>query len=193
MSKLQLTKTTMYHYEESARLLRARAGVGPYEPFDSLALASQLGVVLKYPDEVDNLPEDLLAEMNRLDAKEWSGMGHELPTGKLFVVLNRNQTPERARVTLLEEVAHQYHGHTPVGVGPSGRAQYHPEEEQEAKFTAAAALLPSKEVAKAVYRGDSVAHLASKYGASTELVEMRIKTLNLWEHLQQRELAEVAA
>lgn len=193
MPKPHLIKATMHHYEESARSLRARAGVGPYEPFDPLTLLSQLGVVLKYPDEIDNLPEDLLDEMSGLDAKEWSGMGQELPTGKLLVVLNRNQTPERARVTLLEEVAHQYHEHTPVGIGPGGRAQYHPEEEQEAKFTAAAALLPSKEVAKAVYRGDSAGHVASKYGASVELVEMRIKTLNLWEHFQQREVAGVAA
>jgi hypothetical protein len=181
----------MHHYEESARSLRARAGIGFYEPFDSLRLAPQLDVILKYPDELGILPEDLLAEIGNLNAKEWSGMGREMPSGKLLVVLNRNQTLERARVTLLEEVAHHYHKHTPVGIGSDGRAQYHPEEEQEAKFTAAAALLPSKEVAKAVYRGDAAENLARMFGASVELVEMRIKTLNLWEYYQQREIAEV--
>ena len=193
MPKPQLSQDIMHHYEESARSLRAKAGVGPYEPFDPLTLRNELGVVLKYPDELANLPEELLAEMNRLDAKQWSGMGNELPTGKLLVVLNRKQTPERARVTLLEEVAHHYHGHTPVSIGPGGRAEYYPEEEQEAKFTAAAALLPSKEVAKAVYRGDRAAYIASKYGASVELVEMRIKTLNLWDYYQQGDDMEVAA
>ena len=193
MPKPQLSQDIMHHYEESARSLRAKAGVGPYEPFDPLTLRDELGVVLKYPDELTNLPEELLAEMDSLDAKQWSGMGRELPSGELLVVLNRQQTPERARVTLLEEIAHHYHGHTPVDISPNGRAQYYPEEEQEAKFTAAAALLPSKEVAKAVYRGDSAAHIASKYGASVELVEMRIKTLNLWDHYQQGDDMEAAA
>ncbi len=193
MPKPQLTKDIMHHYEESARSLRAKAGVGPYEPFDPLSLLVKLGVVLTYPDEITNLSEDVLAELNSLDAREWSGMGNELPTGKLFVVLNRQQTPERARVTLLEEVAHHYHGHTPIGIGPGGRAEYYPQEEQEAKFTAAAALLPSKEIAKAVYRGESATYIASKYGASIELVEMRIKTLNLWDYYQQGDDMAAAA
>ncbi len=135
----------------------------------------------------------LLGNESNLDAKQWSGMGNALPTGELLVVLNRHQTPERARVTLLEEVAHHYHRHTPVSIGPGGRAEYYTEEEQEAKFTAAATLLPSKEIAKAVYRGDSAASIASKYGASVELVEMRIKTLNLWDHYQQGDDMEAAA
>lgn len=193
MPKVRLTKEGIRHYEESARSLRDRAGVGPYERFDPLALTAQLGVVLKYPDEVDNLPQDLFAQIASMDAKEWSGMGLALPRDKLLVILNRNQTLERARVTLLEEVAHQYHGHTPVGIGPGGRAQYHAEEEQEAKFTAAAAMLPMREVARAVYRGNSAAHIASRFGASTELVEMRIKTLNLWEYYGGHEGAAVAA
>ncbi len=64
MPKPHLTQDTMHHYEESARALRAKAGVGPYEPFDPLSLLAELGVVLKYPDELANLPEALLAEMN---------------------------------------------------------------------------------------------------------------------------------
>jgi hypothetical protein len=192
MPKPQLTKKVMQQYEESARALRARAGIGPYEPFDPLALAPQLGVLLKYPDEAGILPAELLAEIGELNAKEWSGISRELPTGKLFVILNRNQTLERARVTLLEEVAHQYHGHTPVCIGTGGRAQYIAEEEQEAKFTAAAALLPSREIAKAVYQSVAATYIARSFGASVELVEMRIKTLNLWEHYRLQELTEAA-
>ena len=189
----RLTKKTMHYCEESARSLRAQAGVGPYEPFDPLTKLPQLGVILEYPDEASVLPADALAEISELGAKEWSGMGYELPTGKLYVMLNRNQTLERARVTLLEEVAHQFHGHTPVGLGPGGRAQYRPEEEQEARFTAAAALLPSKIVARAVRRGESAAAIATAYGASVELAEMRIKTLNLWGYYGNDDAARVAA
>lgn len=178
---------------KSARSLRARADVEPFEPFDPLTKLLQLGVVLEYPDEMTTLPQALAASIGELDATRWSGMGRELPTGKLYVVLNRNQTLERARVTLLEEVAHQFHGHTPVSLGPLGRAEYHPAEEKEARFTAAAALLPSKIVARAVRRGDSAADIATAYGASVELAEMRIKTLNLWGYYGNDDAARVAA
>lgn len=55
--------------------------------------------------------------------------------------------------------------------------------EQEAYWTAAAALLPSKAVAMAVYRGETADDLAVRYSVSSELAEMRIKTLGLWSHL----------
>lgn len=99
MPKPQLTKEKIHHYEESARALRTRVGVGPYEPFDPLVFLPKLGVVLKYPDEVSDLPEDLLTEIRGLDAKEWSGMAKPLPKGKLFVILNRNQTLERKGIS----------------------------------------------------------------------------------------------
>jgi hypothetical protein len=193
MPRFPLTRDEMHHYEESARSLRVRAGVGFYEPFDPLAFLAELGVVLEYPDQMTTLSQELAESIGELDAKEWSGMGRVLPNGKLYVVLNRSQTLERVRVTLLEEVAHHYHGHTPVGLGPLGRAEYHPDQEREAKFTAAAALLPSKVVAQAVYRGDSAAVIAKAYGASVELVEMRIKTLNLWDHYGHDDTAQAAA
>lgn len=183
----------MHHYEESARSLRAQAGVGPYEPFDPLTFLAELGVVLEYPDEMTILPQTLAESIAQLDAKKWSGMGLVLPSGKLYVVLNRSQTLERARATLLEEVAHQFHGHTLVGLSAGGRTEYHPEQEREAKFTAAAALLPSKVVAQAVYRGDSATVIAKTYGASVELAEMRIKTLNLWNHYGQGGADKAAA
>ncbi len=192
MPKPNLTKREMHHYEESARILRARVGVNPYEPFDPLAMTSGFGALLKYPDELKGLPKAFLAGIQALDAKEWSGISNKLSNGKLFVVLNRHQTLERARVTFLEEVAHEYYGHTPVEIGPDGRKQYHSEQEKEAKFTAAAALLPSKAVALAVYRGESAEQIAKTYGASTELAEMRIKTLNLWEHRRQRVVPKAA-
>lgn len=192
MPKPNLTKTEMHHYEESARVLRTRAGIGPYEPFDPLTMTARFGALLKYPDELIDFPQEILDGIEGLDAKEWSGMGIELFNGKLLVVLNRRQTLERARVTFLEEVAHQYHGHTPVNIGPDGRKHYDPEQEKEAKFTAAATLLPSKSVALAVYRGETAEQIAKLYGASSELAEMRIKTLNLWEHYQQREVVEAA-
>lgn len=60
--------------------------------------------------------------------------------------------------------------------------EYDEETEKEAYWTAAAALLPKKVVAMAVYNEVPASQLAARYGTSRELVEMRIKLLKLWSH-----------
>lgn len=45
-------------------------------------------------------------------------------------------------------------------------------------------LLPAVVIAKAVFRGESLTDLAHAYGASLELVEMRVKVLGLWRELK---------
>ena len=123
----------------------------------------------------------------------WSGSGRPLPNGKLFVMLNANQTRERMNVTLLEEVAHRYYDHDPVVLGSDGRHNYNAAQEQEAYWTAAAALLPMVVVAKAVRRGETAAELGKRYGASQELAEMRIRTLGLWNHYKAYAREDIAA
>ncbi len=103
-------------------------------------------------------------------------------------LLHPSQTPERANVTIMEEVAHVHLGHQPsrLVATSSGmeKREYNETDEKEAYWTAAATLLPRHAVAQAVWRGQSVEDLAAAYGVSRECVEFRIKTLRLWtEHL----------
>lgn len=93
-----------------------------------------------------------------------------------------NQTEERARVTLLEEVAHRFLGHSLHKIGQGKRDSYDEAQEKEAYFTAAAVLLPQFDLARALYDGESVGAIAARFGVSSELVEMRIKINNLWHH-----------
>ncbi len=181
----------MKHYECNALLLRNKAEVLPNEPFEPFKRLDQLDVVFNFIDEL-NLPEDLADDAKSYTAKEWSGGGSVLPNGKLFILLNRNQTQERMNVTLLEEVAHYHYGHKPTTVGKNGLNNYDPVQEQEARFTAAAALLPSLVIAKSVFQRTLPKDIAKTFGASLELYEMRVKTLQFWEQYQKYALGQLA-
>lgn len=143
------TFDVMRHYEESAIQLRMLAGFALTEPIDPVGSAENFNVVLKIAENDD-------------DASVWSGSARPLSDGRLFVMLNANQTRERMNVTLLEEVAHLFYGHTPTAIGKIGRT-FDATQEQEAYWTAAAVLLPSVIVAKAVRHRQTAAALATQY------------------------------
>jgi Zn-dependent peptidase ImmA (M78 family) len=111
-------------------------------------------------------------------------MGVPLPEGRFLVLLHPNQTPERAAVTVMEEVAHAYFEHRPSRLVTErngfARREYDKQIEQEAYWTAAAAMLPRLVVAHAVWRGQSAEDLATQYHVSVELAEFRIKVMRLW-------------
>jgi hypothetical protein len=178
------TKQFMRYLEEHAMQLRVRAGIGPLEPFNPRTLAEQAHLELAYPENIHDLPSEVLEYVSNIDPKAWSGMGKSLPDGKLLVVLNPNMTPERESITIMEEIAHIHFGHQPSELlaYPKGFEQrkYNKQIEQEAYWTAGATVLPSKAVALAVWRGETAEDLAIKYEVSVELAEMRIKTLGLW-------------
>ena len=170
----------MRRFETSAIYIREQAEFDCTEPVDSVVSAEAFGVTLHIAENDD-------------DASIWSGSGWPLPNGKLFVMLNANQTRERMNVTLLEEVAHRHYDHDPAVIGSDGRHGYNAAQEQEAYWTAAAVLLPMVVVAKAVRRGETAAELGKRYGASEELAEMRIRTLGLWDYYKTYALEDVAA
>jgi Zn-dependent peptidase ImmA (M78 family) len=109
-----------------------------------------------------------------------------LPGGQTLVILNPRQTAERAAVTAVEEFAHAHYGHAPSRLErlPSGLVcrDYDAQAEREAYWTAAATLLPSEVVARAVWRRVCAEELATTLGVSTQLVEFRIKVLRLWKY-----------
>lgn len=178
--KWQPTRQNLRIIEENAFLLRKQAGLAPTDKLDSIKLSKKFNIEIVFPDQISSLPPEQKEHLASLDAKIWSGISNELPDGRLLIILNPNQTPERANVTIMEEIAHIHYGHKPSQLGGLGQRQYDEKAEQEAYQTAAAALLPSKVVAQAIWSGESAKSLAKKYGASIELAEMRIKLLNLW-------------
>ncbi len=174
-----------------AATLRRRAGVGPTERLDPWAVAPTFDLEFVRPENVPDATDEDRALVSDLTAKQWSGMGLPLPDGRLLVMLNPNQTPERCNVTIMEEVAHVHLGHKPVALISStgGGVQRHYDKvtEQEAYWLAAATLLPTPVVGRAVWNGLTVGQLAESFGVSIELAGFRIKVLRLWPDYQKRQ------
>lgn len=184
-------RTTRQYIEFSDRhalALRQRAGVSATAPLNPFALTSEFGIIVVKPDDIQDLSPEDRERIAGTDAKIWSGGAKALPNGQSLVILNPHQTPERASVTVMEEVAHCYLGHKPTRLYalPNGLYQrdYDPVAEREAYWTAAATLLPSNRVGRAVWRRQSAEDLAKEFGVSIELVEFRIKILRLWDRYQ---------
>jgi hypothetical protein len=179
----QAPRSFLRHVEERAIGLRRQAGVGPEVKLDPFAVARRFGVEVGYFEGLQLEPEDI-QRLRNINARLWSGGAQQLPDGRLLVVLNPNQTAERAVSTVMEEISHAYLGHRPSALMPEaagliGRT-FNDADEDEAYWTGAAALLPSVVVARAVWHEIPAETLASMYGVSHELVEFRIKTLRLW-------------
>lgn len=182
--KRRATREFLSRVEEHATALRRRAGVEPLSKLDPGSLVSEFNLVVPDMDELVALSPDDRDHLSAVDAKVWSGGGIPLSDGRLLILLNPHQTAERAAVTLMEEVVHEYLNHRPSQIVnlPNGvtKREYDPDIEWEAYSVAAAAMLPRLVVARAVWSQRSVDSLAAEYGVSTELVEMRMKLLLLW-------------
>lgn len=189
------TRAFMRRIEEHALAMRRRGNLGPTEPINPRELAAKFGIVVAAIDSI-GLTAEARLRLASVDAREWSGGARPLPDGRTVVLLHPGQTPERAAVTLMEEAAHVYHGHQPSRFVqlPSGliRREHNPVVEQEAYWTAAAVLLPSRAVAMAVWKGRSAQELAAEYGISVELTEFRIKTWGFWSKYARAPLERAA-
>ena len=181
-------RTTRQYVEfadKHAAVLRQRANVSATAPINPFALTDAFGIVVVKLEDITDLSPAEREEIAKIDAKVWGGGGKALPNGQALVILNPSQTLERANVTVMEEVAHSYLGHKPTRLFalPDGtyKRDYDPVIEREAYWTAAATLLPSSCVGKAVWRRRPGMVIAKEFGVSVELVEFRIKTLRLWE------------
>ena len=170
--------------EKHARELREKAEIGPYEPFRPRERTEELEIVIAYPDDIEKLSEGYRRKLQEMDASTWSGGARPLPNGYLLIILNPNQTEARKNVTVLEEVAHDHFDHEPTQLSGETDREYDETVEDEAYWTAAAALLPRREVRRAVWQGQKASELARQFGASEELAKMRIKTLELWDQYQ---------
>ena len=185
-------KRLLRYVEDHASELRRRAGVGMTERLDPRSLTDELGVKIVGLHEIQGLSDEDRDHLATVDPSAWSGAGLALPDGSTLVILHPRQTPERATSTIMEEACHAYYGHAPSQLvtlpGGITKREYNLSSETEAYWTAAAALLPAKVVAMAVWRG-TARDLPAQYGVSIELVEFRIKTLGLWRQYHPQEAA----
>lgn len=185
------TKALTQEAEKNALAIRTAAGYGATEVVDDLVLAHRLGYSVLSSEELLTTANALLAERIRaIDARDWSAFA--IP-GANLIVYNANQTPERRRASILEEVAHLFLGHSPSTIENANRAGNHRtfdnEVEQIAYWTGAAVLVPAQVLSRAIWKKVPLARIAEDRQASDQLVEFRAKTLGLWKEVKHAKAA----
>lgn len=170
--------------ERTAEQFRRDLRLTENQPLDSLRLQVD-GVEIIKLTETDCLDAADVKRLSSESCDEWSAMSVPLDERqhKWAVLLNDCHTPERQRVTLLEEVWHILLGHKLVKIAKVADAYgrtYDTTEEHDAYYLASATLLPRKAILKAIETRESSIEIAKRFGTSPELVEYRIKRLGIW-------------
>jgi Zn-dependent peptidase ImmA (M78 family) len=169
--------------ERVAEKFREDIDLADDQPLDSLKLEVE-DIQVHRATEINFLEAALLKKL-RTASDEWSAMSVPLDVSgdKWAILLNDYHNKERQRVTILEEYWHILLGHKLTKIARLAEAYgrtYDKAEEHDAYYLASASLLPRAAVIKAVKAKKSSEDIAKAFGASTELVDYRIKRLGLW-------------
>ena len=184
-----LSKSEM---EEMATELRRDLKVAADAPLDALSVCID-GVDVYTVSEVEDLGADCTTFLLGQGGREWSAMSVPLDIAedKWAILRNDTHTPERQRVTYLEECWHILLGHKLTRIAKVADAYgrtYDSTEEHDAFYLASATMIPEVEVRSLVAKGNSAAEIANRFGTSPELAEYRIKRLGLWRVYKNREV-----
>jgi transcriptional regulator with XRE-family HTH domain len=177
--------------EQTAEKFRKDLGLTPDQPLDPLQIDVEDVRVFRLR-QTDCLEPSVAHRLRNEACNEWSAMSVPLDNSEdsWAVLLNDCQTPERQRVTLLEEVWHILLGHKLTKIARVAEAYgrtYDKVEEHDAYYLASATLLPRSAMIKAVDGRMSSTEIARKFGTSPELVDYRLKRLGLWrEHVGKK-------
>lgn len=170
--------------ESAAEGFRADLKLKSDQPLDSLKVKVD-GVQVIRVSETDCLDSATAKHLCSEAVSEWSAMSVPLEedNDQWAILLNDGHTPERQRVTLLEEYWHILLGHKLTRIARISEVYgrtYDQAEEHDAYYLASATLLPRRALMKAVKENRTSAEISQQFGTSAELVEYRIKRLGLW-------------
>lgn len=177
--------------EQTAEQFRKELGLRSDQPLESLRLDVE-GVNIVKLRETNCLDSATVRRLSVDASNEWSAMSVPLDEihDRWAVLLNDCHTIERQRVTILEEIWHILLGHKLVKIAKVAEAYgrtYDSVEEHDAYYLASASLLPREAVVRCVKNGQTSKQIAAHFGASSELVDYRIKRLGLWrDHIGKR-------
>jgi len=170
------------HLEGQAHALRQRAKLGSLDRLEPAALIATFpGILLA---DLTSLAGDThSAELSILNGESasWSAMALRIDGGPWLITWNPWHAETRARVSIMEEVAHIVLEHKPTKLVPHPATglpvrTWSPSKEKEAYGVASAALLPFAGIVQLLRRGNVEAEIAEHFGVSIQLVTMRINT-----------------
>jgi len=118
--------------------------------------------------------------MQGLRGDHWSGgfVPTALPDGIRLCMLNPDQSYRRQKITLMEEIAHSFLGHSPSVLTLSGESRYrdfNKKQETEAYGVGAAVLLPWRLFFPVLNGGANCDQLSEAFDVTRDLIQYRIK------------------
>jgi hypothetical protein len=169
-------------WERHGAALRGLAWVSEAELLDPWQLAPRVGLhVLNGEAALALLAEQDRRQLRGPGSRAWSGgvWPEPLPDGRRICILNPQHPPRRNKVTLMEEITHNFLNHRPTSITlKSGEIEvrdFEARQEAEAYGSGAAALLPWAALFRLVNVGISIPEIAARFEVSDELVAYRIK------------------
>jgi Zn-dependent peptidase ImmA (M78 family)/transcriptional regulator with XRE-family HTH domain len=178
---MSLSKDEM---EKMAETFRKEIGLNDTQPIKPFRLVIE-GVKLINLEMISDIDEGIKNHLLISGKNNWSAMTVPLEedTNKWAIVWNTSQSERRQNVSLLEEIWHILLGHKLTRITKLadvyGRT-FAEVEEHDAYYIAGATLLPATIIKKLVRDKEDISKIARHYGATSELIEYRIKRLGLW-------------
>lgn len=159
---------------------RRALNVPPTAPLDPRVLAKEMGVVVRYIEQIPNLAPGTIEQLTLHDPDVWSAVTL-CHNSRYLIVLNSAHPKTREANTLMHELAHLIIGHKPARLditadGLMILCSYDKQHEEEANWLAAALLLPREALLHIRKRRLTDQEAAALYGCSVQLFTFRIQT-----------------
>lgn len=164
--------------ERQAGMLRQDLELNEVEILNPYTLAEAMGFIKLLPlHTVQNVLPEILQHLCERDAKGWSAGSLAFPDGRVAVIMNPTHTDTRKRATLMEEIAHIHLAHQPsilaVGADNVMARSYNEQQEKEAYYVGAAALVTTWQLSRAQRLGMDIKRLADYCEVSPQLIKFR--------------------
>lgn len=155
----------------------------PLRPFDVVRSMPEIEILGRADLSAYVVPETIEKAFGKFK-RNWSAVTFSAD-GQHLIIINDTHALTRRNATLTEELFHILLGHKPsrIEVCPQTgllKRQYDKAIEDEAYWSAAAALVPYRPLREMLEEGQSVALIAGHFEVSTSLVQFRMKVTRLW-------------
>jgi hypothetical protein len=181
-------------WERYGMALRQLAGVSQGVLLDPWQLAPKVGLcVMDGEKALALLPEEDRLHLCGPASGSWSGgvLPRPLPDGRRLCILNPRHQKRRNKVTLMEEITHNFLNHKPTKITLQGGTvevrDFDAIREAEAYGAGAAALIPWTLLFQLLNQGMNIPDLAERFEVSEELAEYRIKITGAYRLFQARQ------
>lgn len=169
---------------------RRRLHLQPYDPLEASALAAELGVIAKTPQEIPGVGPETLRVLLHDDPDSWSAVTIS-EGGKDLVILNPSHRGGRPNSNLMHELSHLLLGHKPGQTFISGDGElilsaYNKPQEDEASWLAGALLLPRPALLHIHRRRLPEADVIQRYNVSADMLRYRANVTGVDRQMKRR-------